>query len=97
MFRFENNIFFYAFAAIPFMLLVFVWYMYSSRKALKKMGEYHLIKSLVPDVSYSKKVIKFVLLILAFSSLILAVCNLQTGSKTQEVKREGAAWTYRIV
>lgn len=90
MFRFENNIFFYAFAVLPFMLLVFAWYMYSSKKALKKMGEYHLIRSLVPDVSYSKKVVKFILLIFAFSSLILALCNLQTGSKTQEVKREGA-------
>jgi Ca-activated chloride channel family protein len=72
------------------MLLVFLWYMYSSKRALRKLGEYNLIKGLVPDVSYSKKVVKFILLSLAFSSLILALCNLQTGSKTQEVKREGA-------
>jgi len=90
MFRFENNIFFYAFAIIPFMLVVFIWYLYSSKKQLKKLGELHLVKTLVPDVSNSKKIIKFILLMLAFSSLILAVCNLQTGSKTQEVKREGA-------
>src|ERR1044071_7144139 len=90
MFRFENNIYFYAFAILPFMLLVFVWYLYSSKKQLKKLGEIHLVKTLVPDVSNSKKIIKFILLTLAFSSLILAICNLQTGSKTQEVKREGA-------
>ena len=90
MFKFENTIFFYAFATLPIMLLIFVWYLYSIRKQLKKLGDYNLVKSLVPDISKSKKVTKFVLLLLAFSSLILALCNLQTGSKTQEVKREGA-------
>ncbi len=90
MFRFENDIFFYAFAALPLMLLIFIWYLFSIKKQLKKLGEYNLVKELVPDASKSKKVIKFILLMLAFSSLILALCNLQTGSKTQEVKREGA-------
>ncbi|HWY12793.1 MAG TPA: VWA domain-containing protein [Bacteroidia bacterium] len=90
MFRFENDIFFYAFAALPLMLLIFIWYLFSIRKQLKKLGEYNLVKELVPDVSRSKKFIKFILLMLAFSNLILALCNLQTGSKTQEVKREGA-------
>lgn len=90
MFRFENHIFFYAFAILPVMLIVFMWYLYSTKKQLKKLGEYSLVKSLVPDVSKSKKVTKFILLLLGFSSLILALCNLQTGSKTEEVKREGA-------
>ena len=90
MFRFENDIFFYAFAALPLMLLIFMWYLFTIRKQLKKLGEYDLVKHLVPDVSRSKKVTKFILLMFAFSSLILALCNLQTGSKTQEVKREGA-------
>jgi Ca-activated chloride channel family protein len=90
MFRFENDIFFYAFAALPVMLVIFIWYLYSVKRCLKKLGEYELVKSLVPDDSKSKKITKFIILMLAFSSLILAVCNLQTGSKTQEVKREGA-------
>ena len=90
MFRFENDIYFYAFAALPVMLTVFIWYLISIKKKLKKLGEYDLVKALVPDISTSKKITKFVLLMLAFSSLILAICNLQTGSKTQEVKREGA-------
>lgn len=72
------------------MLIVFMWYLYSTKKQLKKLGDYNLVKSLVPDVSKAKKISKFILLIFAFSSLILALCNLQTGSKTQEVKREGA-------
>ncbi|MGZ3885509.1 MAG: VWA domain-containing protein, partial [Bacteroidia bacterium] len=51
---------------------------------------YNLVKSLVQDSSRPKKVTKFVLFALGLSSLILALCNLQTGNKMQEVKREGA-------
>ncbi len=90
MFRFENPIFFYAFIALPVMLGIFIWYMYSIKRKIKKLGEYGLVKSLIPDTSRTKKITKFVLLCLAMCSLILAICNLQTGNKLQEVKREGA-------
>jgi tetratricopeptide (TPR) repeat protein len=90
MFRFENQIFFYAFIAIPVMVLIFAWYLISAKKKIKKLGELRLVQGLIPDVSMSKKITKLILLLVGISSLILALCNLQTGNKTQEVKREGA-------
>lgn len=90
MFKFEHTIYFYAFAAIPLMFLIVVIYFISRRKKLKVMGDPKLIDLLVPNVSKQKRIIKVVLFLLAFSSLILAICNLQTGSKLTEVKREGA-------
>lgn len=90
MFRFENYIFFYAFTAIPVMLAIFIWYMLSLKRKIKKLGEYELTKFLIPDVSNTKKIIKFIFLIFGLSGLILALCNLQSGNKMQEVKREGA-------
>lgn len=90
MFKFEHTIFFYAFAAIPVMLLLVVWYFVSRRKKLKRIGDASLIKELIPYSSRRKRIIKVVLFLTAFSSLILALCNLQTGSKLKEVKREGA-------
>ncbi len=59
MFRFENDIYFYAFAALPLMLVVFIWYLVSVKKRLRKLGEYELVKALVPDISTSKKIAKF--------------------------------------
>jgi Ca-activated chloride channel homolog len=90
MFKFEHTIYFYAFAAIPAMLLLVVWYFISRRNKLKRMGEKTLIKQLTPYSSRRKRVIKVTLFLTAFSSLILALCNLQTGSKLTEIKREGA-------
>jgi len=90
MYKFEHTIYFYAFLAIPFLVLLVVWYFMSRRKKLKRMGEAVLIKQLVPYSSRRKRVLKIILFLAGFSSLILALCNLQTGSKLTEVKREGA-------
>lgn len=90
MFKFENPIYFYAFLAIPAMLLLVFAYFVSRRKKLKLLGEAGLIEQLIPYSSQRKRIIKIILFLLGFSSLITALCNLQTGSKLKEVKREGA-------
>jgi len=90
MFKFENQLFFYAFAIIPVCMAIYIWYVYRTKKNLKKLGELGLINLLAPDVSKAKKTIKFVLFIIGISFLILGICNLQTGSKMKDVKREGA-------
>lgn len=90
MFKFEHTIYFYAFAALPVMLILVIWYFVSRRKKLKRLGEAKLISELIPYSSRRKRIIKVILFMLGFSSLVVALCNLQTGSKLTEVKREGA-------
>jgi Ca-activated chloride channel family protein len=90
MFKFEHTIYFYAFSALPVMLILVLWYFVSRRKKLKKLGDANLISQLLPYSSKRKRIIKVVLFLLGLSSLIIALCNLQTGSKLTEVKREGA-------
>lgn len=90
MFKFEHSEYFYAFLAIPIMLLLVLWYFVSRRKKLKRLGDETLVKELIPYSSRRKRILKVILFALGFSSLILALCNLQTGSKLTEVKREGA-------
>jgi Ca-activated chloride channel family protein len=90
MFKFENPIFFYAFALIPVCIAVYIWYIYRSKKNLKKLGDLNLIMDLAPEVSKAKKTGKFILFLIGVSFLILGICNLQTGSKMKDVKREGA-------
>lgn len=90
MFRFENQIYFYAFALIPACIIIYIWYIYRTRQKLKRLGDPALVKQLVPESSKAKRVTKFILFLFGLSFLILGICNLQTGSKIQEVKREGA-------
>jgi Ca-activated chloride channel family protein len=58
-------------------------------KLLKKFGDYNLVRQMTPNVSEDKRVVKFALWMVALGSMIFAIINLQTGSKMQEVKREG--------
>lgn len=90
MFKFEHTIYFYAFIAIPLMVMLVLAFFVSRKRKLARIGDANLISQLTPYASQRKRVIKTVLFLLAFSSLILALCNLQTGSKLTEVKREGA-------
>ena len=90
MFKFEHIIYFYGLLAIPIMLVLVIWYFVSRKNKLKKLGEAKLVSNLIPYSSKRKRIIKVILFMLGFSSLIVALCNLQTGSKLTEVKREGA-------
>ena len=90
MFKFEHHIYFYAFLLIPVFIGIYIWSIYKTRKNLKKLGETHLVHQLIPEVSKAKKTTKFILYIIGFSFLVLGICNLQTGSKIKDVKREGA-------
>jgi Ca-activated chloride channel family protein len=90
MFKFEHPYYFYLFSALPVMVVFALLYFRSLKKKLSVLGEYDLVMQMRPGVSTTKRVVRLVLFLLAFSSLILAVCNLQTGSKLKEVKREGA-------
>ena len=66
MFKFEHTEYFYAFAALPLMLLLFVWYFMARRKKLKRIGDEALVKALLPYASRRKRVIKLVLFLLGF-------------------------------
>jgi Ca-activated chloride channel homolog len=90
MFRFEHNEYFYGFLALPLLLLLVIWYFSWRRRRLRRLGDVELVKGMMPYATTRKRVIKFILWIFGFSSLLLALCNLQTGSKLAEVKREGA-------
>lgn len=90
MFKFENPIFFYAFILIPVFILIYWFVLYQRKKNLKKFGDSQLVKQLMPNVSSAKKTTKFILFLISFSFLILGICNLQSGSKLKDVKREGS-------
>ncbi len=89
MFRLEHTDCLWAFGAVPLMILIFIILQYNKKRLLARLGDYPLVKAMLPDVSLAKRIVKFSLFTLAFSFLVMGICNLQTGSKMQEVKREG--------
>ncbi|MGZ4081674.1 MAG: VWA domain-containing protein [Bacteroidia bacterium] len=80
----------WALTAIPLMIVIYIVVMSIKKRRLQKLGDFSLLLNMMPDVSVTKQTVKFVFYSIALFFLILGIANLQTGSKMQEVKREGA-------
>jgi len=89
MLDFENLKYAWLFLAIPFFILIFIFYIYLKKRNLNRFGDMELVKKLTPDVSFYKPIIAFVFLLLAFSSLVVALMNPRVGTKLEEVTQEG--------
>ena len=89
MFRFENPIYLWLLLIIPILIIMKIMMWYVQRKNLSRIGNPTLLKELMPDVSRFRPWVKFLLLITALSSLILALARPQFGSKISHEKRNG--------
>lgn len=89
MFRFENPTYLWLLLIIPILIIIKIMMWYVQRKKLSRIGNPTLLKELMPDVSRFRPWGKFLLLITALSSLILALARPQFGSKISHEKRNG--------
>ena len=89
LFRFANPDYLYLLLLLPVMILLFIINEIRKRRARKRLGDPHLIDSLMPEVSDSRQIVKFILLLLvvAFSTIMLA--RPQFGSRLEDVKKQG--------
>jgi Ca-activated chloride channel family protein len=71
------------------MVIVFLIIQNWKKRKLKQFGNEEIIKRLMPNVSKSQPIVKFILFSFAMLSLLVGMANLQFGTKLEEVKREG--------
>ena len=57
--------------------------------ALKSFGDLSVINQLMPEISRSRPILKFILLMLAFASLVIGLADPQIGSKIEQGRRKG--------
>ena len=88
MFRFENIEHLYAFAIIPVLVLFFLLMWYARQRAIRQFGDFQLMKRLMPEMSKYKHGIKFAILMVALSFMIIGWANPQWGTKKEKVKRK---------
>ena len=90
MYRFEHHIFLWAILAVlPSILIIFLLVQHWKKRKLRQFGNQAMIKRLMPNVSKSLPIVKFILYAAAMVSLLIGLANLQFGTKLEEVKREG--------
>lgn len=89
MFRFANPEYLIALWAIPVLIFLF-WYLTINRKKLlEKFAHKELHKVIISSFSGNKNVLKFGMILIAHSLLIIAAANPQVGTKMTEVKQTG--------
>ena len=81
---------------IPLMVLVFLYNLYWKRKKQREFGDLEMVKKLSPQLSLFKPALKFVVLTIALTCLIIALVNPKVGIKTETVKREGIDIVFAI-
>ncbi len=96
MYELDESKYLYLFAIVPVLVLLFLYNLYWKRKKQREFGDVELVKKLTPERSVFKPVLKFVVLLLALSGMILALVNPKIGTKTETVKREGIDIVFAI-
>lgn len=89
LFRFGNPDFLYFLLLIPVFAVLFVLNTVRKKRALRKLGNTSLVSRLIPEMSASRPIIKFILQMLAYTACIIVLARPQFGSRIQNVKKEG--------
>ncbi|MDP4266879.1 MAG: VWA domain-containing protein [Bacteroidota bacterium] len=89
MFRFAHPYFLYGLIIVPIILIIYMINRNWKKKALARFGDNSIISSLMPDQSPKRQNFKIIILLFAYTFLILGIADLQVGSKIANVKAKG--------
>ena len=90
MLRFGNSEYLWGLIIIPVFILLFILVSRWKKKAITALGDKKVVDLIIPEVSFSRPWLKFILFIVAYGLLIIAAADPQIGSKIEEEKRKGA-------
>ncbi|MDB5016825.1 MAG: hypothetical protein JWQ84_1657 [Mucilaginibacter sp.] len=90
MLRFQNIEFLWALAAIPVFVLLFIAVTTWKKNAVARLGDRRIVDMMIPEVSFSRPWLKFILFLVAYGFLIIGIADPQIGSKMEEEKRKAA-------
>lgn len=89
MFRFEYPQYLYLLALVPVFILLYILNHYRKRRSLRAYGDPQLLSGLMRDVSTWHPAVKFALLMVALSSLVIAFARPQRGTRINTEERSG--------
>jgi len=87
--RFEHPEMLYWLILIPVLIIIYILVRLWQDRTFKRFADMKMREYLVPQRSGRRGVFRFIVFLLMVACLILGLANLQSGSKMEEVKREG--------
>ena len=87
--RFEHPEHLYWLIVIPVLAIIYILFRIGQKRRFERFAQIGMREQLMPSFSTRRANFKFVIFLLMVACVILAMANLQSGSKMEEVKREG--------
>lgn len=89
MFRFANIEVLWLLVTIPVFIAAYIWYTKRKRRELETFGDAELMEQLMPNASRVRPTVKFSILMVALTFLIVAAARPQFGQSERTEKRQG--------
>jgi len=89
MFNFEHREYLMLLLVVPVLIALYTVFLFRRKKYIRTIGDPEIINSLIPDYSRFRNILKFSLLLLSVTLIILAIAGPRFGSKLTQVKHEG--------
>jgi Ca-activated chloride channel homolog len=89
MIRFAHSEYLYLLGLIPVFVVLYWLVARGRRDALKRFGNLDILARLAGTASRSKRLVKFLVFLLAYVFVVTGLANPQIGTRLQEVKQEG--------
>ena len=89
MFRFANIEVLWLLVTIPVFIAAYIWYTRRKRRELETFGDAELMEQLMPNASRVRPTVKFSILMVALTLLIVAAARPQFGQSERTEKRQG--------
>lgn len=89
MFRFANIEILWLLVTIPVFVIAFIIYTRHKRRQLEQFGDAELMAALMPNASRVRPIVKFCILMVALTLLIIAAARPQFGRSERTEKRQG--------
>lgn len=80
----------WALLAIPLFIFLFTLVSRWKKKAIAGLGDKKVVEMMIPQVSFSRPWLKFVLFCIAYGFLVIGMADPKIGSKIEEVKQKSA-------
>ena len=89
MFRFANIEMLWLLVTIPVFVVAYIWESRRKRRQLEAFGDAELVEQLMPNASHVRPRVKFAIVMVALSLLIIASARPQFGQSERTEKRQG--------
>ena len=90
MLKFAHPEYLWGLLLIPLLIVIFGVVSRWKILAIARLGDRSVVDNLMPWVSFKRPWYKFILFVIAFTSLLVGIADPQIGSKLEEEKRKGA-------